>query len=127
MTTVVPGVEVSTIGKPEVVVFSVVGQIPPEHVSGAEELFRALIERGHRRFVIDLSRADYVSSNGVGIVVYYDKLLSKCRGRVVVVKAPPAVMERLGKFIIPALTVVDTRAEALALLGADERSAVGVE
>ena len=117
------GIEASVIGEPPVVALSGVGRIPPEKVSQAEFLIHTLIEHGRRRFVIDFSGMEYVSSEGVGIAVHYHMVLSACGGKLVVVKGPPSVMERIGRFIIPVLRVVDTRAEALALFGVDERSA----
>ncbi|GEM_PF-5818433 len=116
------GIEVSVIGEPPVVVFAVIGQVSPEGLSRAEYQLNSFVRSGRRRVVIDLTAADYVSSEGVGVAFHYHMILGSCGGRLVVVKGPPSVMNRIGRFIIPALTVVDTKAEALEMLGVDERS-----
>ena len=117
MRTDIPGVRVALVGKPEIVVFSIVDRIPAEQLSRAEEIFRGLIQQGHRRFVLDLSAADIISSNGVGLAVYYHKVLRELDGQMVVVKGKPALMERIGAFIEPVIRTVGTREEAIALLG----------
>ncbi len=119
----IPGVTVSFAGKPEIVVFSVVDRIPPECISLAEDAFNQLVQRGHKFFVLDLSEARYIGSNGVGIVAYYRTILGQRGGKIVVVKAPPSVMAKIAPFIKGVLQVVDSREEAIALLQTSEYSA----
>jgi anti-sigma B factor antagonist len=100
-----------------VLVFSVVGQVPQEHFSRAAEALRELIEEGrHRRVVLDLSEADYISSAGIGAAVYYREYLERHHGKLVVVKGPPAVMKAVLPFIQSVIQIVETREEAVALL-----------
>jgi anti-anti-sigma regulatory factor len=124
MSNAIPGTEISVVGEPPVVVVSVIGHIPPEELSRAEDAYRKLIGPGRSRFLLDLSRADRVSSRGVGVVLYYHMLLSKSGGRLAVVRGNPEIMRKIGSFISPVLPVVATRAEGLALLAAAEPSAV---
>jgi len=124
MSTAIPGAEISLVGEPPIVVISIVGHIPPEEVSHAEDVYRKLMQPGRSRFLLDLSGADRVSSRGIGLILYYHTLLSRSGGRLAVVKGSPAVMQKIGRFLSSVLPVVDTRAEGLALLGADVRSAV---
>ena len=113
----IPGVRVALVGKPEVVVFAIVDRIPAEQLSRAEEVFRDLIQQGHRRFVLDLSAAEAISSNGVGLAIYYHKVVSELNGQMVLVKGKPALMAKVGDFIQPVMQIVGTREEAIALLG----------
>jgi anti-anti-sigma factor len=113
----IPGISIEHVGQPEVLIFSIVGQVPQEHFSRAAEAFRELIQQGrHRRVVIDLSEADYISSTGIGAAVYYQKYLERHHGKLVIVKGPPAVMKVVVPLIQSVIQIAETREEAVASL-----------
>jgi anti-anti-sigma factor len=115
----IPGVSICLVGKPEIAVFSVVGHVDRDCLSQAAKAFGELVEQGpHRLVVLDLSAAEYVSSTGIGVVAYYAKYLEEHHGKLVIVRGPDSVMKRVGPFLVPLVQVMDTRAEAIALLRA---------
>ena len=116
----IPGVKIAFLSDPNIVIFSVIDHIPLIHLSRAEDALRELVQKGHRRIVIDLSAANRISSNGVGIAVYYHIVLAQRNGKLVIVKAPESVMKRIWNFVQPAIPLADTVEDAIAILQGHE-------
>jgi anti-anti-sigma factor len=70
----------------DVLVWKLVGRIDADQIAPAEEAVLDYMKRGHRRLVIDLSGAEQISSNGIGLMLYYSKKLPEKGGCLVVVK-----------------------------------------
>ena len=76
----VRGLRVEHEGDPPVVVLRIVGRIDPLDLPFVEEAGKNLISGGEKRFVVDLSETEYISSTGVGLLLYYQHVLSQKGG-----------------------------------------------
>jgi hypothetical protein len=112
----VPGVRITYVGQGEIAVFSILDGVPADFVSHAAEALRDVICRGCRWVVVDLSSANCPSSGGAGLLFYYHKFLMERGGKLIVVSAPSSIMKDHRPFIEPAIPIVETCAEAIALL-----------
>ncbi len=113
----IPGFTIEFLFGREVAVASIVGSIPRELVSQAEEALRRVILGGCRRIVVDCSRADRISSTGIGAVVYYGHRLAAEGGALAVVSPPEPMRSRFAELRLDTmLPICETRAEALELV-----------
>jgi anti-anti-sigma factor len=71
----IPGFEVDRSGDGRVVILRIVGRVEPKDLHLVEEAGNHLVSAGHTRFVVDCSRAETVSSMGLGLILYYKNLL----------------------------------------------------
>ncbi|WP_353150620.1 STAS domain-containing protein [Pollutimonas bauzanensis] len=102
------------IGK--ILVVSTAGQINSANAAELESELLALVEQGEHRWVLDMGRLDYISSAGLRVVLLLAKRLKEKAGRLVLCSLQPHVHEVFDiSGFLAILTVVDTRAEALAL------------
>jgi anti-anti-sigma regulatory factor len=115
----IPGLEIEDVREGRILVVSVVGRILREDYDRAVEAFRdALV--GRRAVVVDGSRAEFLSSSGVGALVYYSRQVAQAGGLMVVVKPPESVIARVPSGVFGgAVRTCDTREEAVAILEAE--------
>lgn len=100
----------------EVLVVSTAGQINSANAAALESELLALVEQGEHRWVLDMGRLDYISSAGLRVMLLLAKRLKQKSGRLVLCSMQPHVHEVFDiSGFLSILTVVDTRAAALAL------------
>jgi stage II sporulation protein AA (anti-sigma F factor antagonist) len=100
----------------EVLVVSTAGQINSANAAALEAELLALVEQGEHRWVLDMSRLDYISSAGLRVMLLLAKRLKQGSGRLVLCGMQPHVHEVFDiSGFLSILTVVDSRATALAL------------
>jgi anti-anti-sigma factor len=115
-TAAIPGLVISDVCDGRILVVAVVDRIQTEHYDRALEAFRAALE-GRRAVIVDGSRCEYLSSNGLGALVYYSRKVAESGGRMVVVRPPEAVLRRLPTGVIGgAVAACDTLEEAVDVL-----------
>jgi anti-anti-sigma factor len=108
--------EISLLAERNTVVLTIAGRLAPEQTLDAEQtILEDYIRQGHRKVIVDLSKAEHISSTGIGLLLYYSRKLPKRGGRLVVVRPQGHVarvleMTRLDK----ALTLCETMEEAFA-------------
>ena len=101
----------------DIVVITLTGQVPREQVGVAEEIFLGLLKQGCRKYLADCSRAEHISTTGIGLLMYHLKTLRESHSRIVMVQPSASVSKHLEPFRFSALIpVCDTREEALQLL-----------
>jgi anti-anti-sigma factor len=101
----------------DIVVISVVGRVPREQIGEVEKTFLGLIKQGCRRFLADCSRAEHLSSTGVGLLMYHLKTIGDVGGRLVIVNLPASTRRSLEPMRLETfLTVCETREQALGIL-----------
>ncbi|GEM_PF-2541343 len=88
--------------------------------------YTALLEEGlksdHKQFVIDISDCEYISSNALGIMVYYHKLLRAKGGALIIVPPASAGVRAFAlRCIGVGIPLADTVADALAILREESR------
>ena len=99
----------------EVLVVSTAGQINSANAAELESQLMALVEQCEHQWVLDMGRLDYISSAGLRVVLLLAKRLKQHSGRLVLCSLQPHVHEVFDiSGFLAILTVVDTRAEALA-------------
>lgn len=102
-----------------VLVVSTAGQINSANAAEVEAKLLAWVEEGERLCVLDLSQLDYISSAGLRVVLMLAKRLKQNSGQLVLCSLQPHVLEVFDiSGFLSILTVVDSRANALAQLGA---------
>ncbi|HOX05260.1 MAG TPA: STAS domain-containing protein [Planctomycetota bacterium] len=104
------------VGRGGVTVVRPAGWMTADGATELEEHLKRLIDEGQKRIVVDLSSAHFVGSTGLGVLIYYRKLLED-RGGCFLLACPTSSIRRilfttrLGK----ALENCDTVAEAVQL------------
>ncbi len=104
------------------VVIRVKGAMDRKDIPSAEEGAMSLIDHGYLHLVVDLSETESVSSTGLGLILYYQTMLKKKRGSMVLVRprgAPAGTLKLLK--LDKVLSICDSLEEALQLA----RSAAG--
>jgi stage II sporulation protein AA (anti-sigma F factor antagonist) len=102
------------IGK--VLVVSTAGQINSANAAQLESELLTIVEQGEHQWVLDMGQLDYISSAGLRVVLLLAKRLKQNAGRLVLCNLQPHVHEVFDiSGFLSILTVVDTRATALAL------------
>lgn len=111
----IPGFETERTPEGDVVIARVVGRVAPDDVPRAEEAGKGLVAGGLCRMVVDLSRAEGISSTGIGLIVYYRNVLSR-RGGGLVLAGPHGVVLRAirGVKLEKTVPIFDTVDEAVA-------------
>jgi len=110
----IEGLEIVYPPDPHTIVLCLVGRMPGEAIPQAEELCKGLMEKGRPWVVIDLSRASYISDEGVGMLAFYDGYLRSLGGGMAVVAPPPSVVSNIHKFnLARAVNWCQTRDQAL--------------
>ncbi len=108
----IPGLEVETVRDGRVLVVSVVGRIGQTDYDRAVESFRQAVS-GHRWVIVDGTRTEYLSSNGIGILIYYGREVAAGGGEMVVVAPPEGVLGSTATVILSqALHLFDRREDA---------------
>jgi len=102
----------------EVLVVAPEGQINSGNAAGIEADLLSHVEKGERRFVLDMSNLNYISSAGLRVVLVLAKRLKQASGALALCAMQPHVREvsDISGFLA-ILTVVDTRQEAVAKVG----------
>jgi stage II sporulation protein AA (anti-sigma F factor antagonist) len=91
------------------------GQINSANAGGIEAELLGQVEKGERKVVLDFSGLDYISSAGLRVVLLLAKRLKQQAGSLVLCGMQPHVHEVFDiSGFLGILTVVDTRAAALA-------------
>jgi anti-anti-sigma factor len=104
----------------DVVVISVIGRVAHDQLGRIDEAFVRLRKQGYRKFVGDCSRAEHLTSTGVGLLIYHLPQVRGEGGRLVLVRPPQSVTSHLEPLRLEAFApVCATRAEALELLRRD--------
>jgi stage II sporulation protein AA (anti-sigma F factor antagonist) len=99
----------------EILVVCPEGQINSANAAGIEAELLGQVEKGERHVVIDFSGVDYISSAGLRVVLLLAKRLKQQAGSLVLCGMQPHVHEVFDiSGFLAILTVVDTRAAALA-------------
>ncbi|ALM85045.1 STAS domain-containing protein [Bordetella sp. N] len=95
------------------------GQINSANAGAIEAELVALVDKGERQVVLDMSRLNYISSAGLRVVLVLAKRLQQQDGSLVLCDMPSHVREvfDVSGFLV-ILTVTDTREQALARLTA---------
>jgi len=112
-----PGMRFEFPYEDDIAVISVVGRVPREQIGEAEKAFLGLLKQGCRRFLADCSRAEHLSSTGVGLLMYHLKTIREVGGRLVIVNLPASTRRSLEPMRLEAfVTVCETREQALRIL-----------
>ncbi|CAB3658108.1 STAS domain-containing protein [Achromobacter sp. SIMBA_011] len=99
----------------EVLVVSPEGQINSGNAAGIEADLLSHVEKGERRFVLDMSNLNYISSAGLRVVLVLAKRLKQASGALALCAMQPHVREVFDiSGFLAILTVVDTRQDAVA-------------
>jgi len=70
-------------------VLELVGRAIDVDVEKFSKKLQSVYKKGADRIVIDLSKTNFVDSHGLGIIVYYNTLMSKERRQLVVLNSNP--------------------------------------
>jgi anti-anti-sigma factor len=96
-----------------------VGRVARDSIPDIEDTVRGHIERGCRQVVVDLSRGEGISSTGIGLMVYYSRMLASKGGHLVFVRPTGAAWRALTAAKADgALEIYDTLEEAVAATAA---------
>lgn len=102
----------------QIVFVSVTGDLDLWHAPALEQRLGACLERGQRGIVVDLSRASFLDSSGLGALTNSMRRIERKGGRLVIINTDPQmrrVFELTG--LRRVLSVVPDRSQALALIG----------
>ncbi len=102
--------DLSLLPERDLVILSIEGRLAPNQTVEAEQaILEEYVRQGHCKVIVDLSEAEYVSSTGIGLLLYYSKKLPKRGGCLVVVGAQGHVARVLQlTHLDRALTLCDT-------------------
>ena len=89
----VPGLEFETFPDRRVVIGRILGGVSPADLSAAEKRIRELLDLGFVKVIADLSRAERLGSNALGLLAWYRTELAK-RGGMLILVNPPTVLRR---------------------------------
>ncbi len=99
----------------DTLIASVAGQVNSANAGNLESQLLQLVALGEHRLVLDLSRLDYISSAGLRVALMLAKRIREQGGRLAFYGMQPHVHEVFDiSGFLAILTVVDTRADALA-------------
>jgi anti-sigma B factor antagonist len=90
-----PALRIETMQHHEVLVLKPIGWVAADGHVAMEEKLQELVAEGHRWMVVDLSAAHFVSSTGLGVFLYYHKVLAEKGGRLVLAAPGGAVSKML--------------------------------
>jgi anti-anti-sigma factor len=110
----VPSLRIEMIQHNDVLLFKPIGWIATDgHVVMEEKLHEAFAQ-GHRRIVVDLSAAHFVSSTGLGVFLYFKQVLEDAGG-VLVLAAPGGAVQKMliAANLDQALTICPSVAEGV--------------
>ena len=101
-----------------ITIFRPIGWVGLENHHLLDERMKAIMDKGNRRIVIDLSQVHFVSSTGLGVFLYYRHVLED-RGGCLLLAAPSAEMWKMlsSARLTQALQVCATLKDALAKAG----------
>lgn len=102
----------------QIVFVSVTGDLDLWNAPALEQRLGACLERGQRWIVVDLSRAAFLDSSGLGALTNSMRRIERKGGRLVIINTDPQmrrVFELTG--LKRVLSVVPDREQALALIG----------
>ncbi|HOX06622.1 MAG TPA: STAS domain-containing protein [Planctomycetota bacterium] len=92
----IPGFRMDTVPGGRAVVVTIEGEVPRGAVSQANEDLLDLLGGECRYLILDCSRMTGVSSQGLGLVVYFASTLKRKGGAMLMVPPPAEVMRRIG-------------------------------
>lgn len=72
-------------GVPQIVLLSIKEDLDATHASQLLKTLKELVEQGHLKIIIDLSKIDFVSSSGIGVLASTGKNLAESSGKLMVV------------------------------------------
>lgn len=94
------------------------GQINSANAAAVEAALIQHIENGQNKLVLDLAGLDYISSAGLRVMLLVAKRLKQQTGALALCNIQPHVREVFDiSGFLAILTVVESRADALALMG----------
>jgi anti-anti-sigma factor len=109
------GIDLKLMPSKRAMVCRLVGRAGREDIAPTEEAVRLLVGAGYRSLVVDLSDAEHVSSTGLGLMLYYKKILRERGGSLSVVRPPDHVARMLALINLDkVLQICSTLDEALA-------------
>ena len=101
-----------------VVVVKLIGWLTEENRDELEEQFRTSVDRGCRRFVVDLSSTHFLDRTGLAVFAFYQHR-TKAKGGCLILASPSGSARQmiLAGSLHKLLPVCETLAEALELAG----------
>jgi stage II sporulation protein AA (anti-sigma F factor antagonist) len=91
------------------------GRINGSNAGELEETLLTLLNKGTQKFILDFGGVDYISSAGLRVVLLVAKQTAATTGTLVLCSMQPGVFEVFEMCgFVDILTIVDTRAAALA-------------
>lgn len=72
-------------GTQQIVLLSTKEDLDATHASQLLETLKEVLEQGHLKIIIDLSKIDFVSSSGIGVLASTGKNLAQSSGKLMVV------------------------------------------
>jgi anti-sigma B factor antagonist len=90
-----PALRIETTRQNDVLIFRPVGWVAADGHVVMEEKLQQAFANGHRRVVVDLSSAHFVSSTGLGVFLYFKQVLEDAGGRLVLAAPGGAVRKML--------------------------------
>ncbi len=79
----------------DITVFRPVGWVRLDNHHIIDERLKDLVDQGHRRFVVDLSMAHFVSSTSLGVLLFYRQSLEAKGGCLLLAAPSPAIWKML--------------------------------
>jgi anti-sigma B factor antagonist len=117
----IPGFRVEWSADRRVAILRIMGHIAPQDLACVEEAGNRMVAAGARHFVVDVSGAELISSTGIGLILYYRKILAGRAGSISVAGAHGTVRRLLEAARLDrAVPVYDTVAAALAAVDQDD-------
>ncbi|HOX04784.1 MAG TPA: STAS domain-containing protein [Planctomycetota bacterium] len=108
-----PALKVEMTRQNDVLLFRPIGWIAADGHALLEEKLHTAFAEGHRRIIVDLSAAHFVSSTGLGVFLYFKQILDDAGGRLVLAAPGGSVCKMLAAANLDkALTICASVAEA---------------
>ena len=114
MDVAIPGLEIELLDGGQIAVFNISGEVPRDCYSDINEMLHRLVTKGCRALIGDCSRAERITSTGVGFMSFYSNYLHERGGVLAVARPPEAVMRQIAHTNIEEVVpFFDTRDQAL--------------
>mgnify|MGYP001766888221 CR=1 FL=1 len=105
----------------KVAYLSVAGALDAHTFERLKQTIDVDLSQGVRRFILELSRLDFISSAGINLLTATNKIAREKSGGLVLLRVNPKVSQILDVLCLASLfTMSDTRDEAIRLLGVAE-------
>ena len=113
-----PSLRIETVQHNDITVFRPIGWVGHDNHHVLDERLMALVDKGQRRIVVDLSMVHLVSSTGMGVFLFYRQALEE-KGGCLILAAPSAEVWKMlsAAGLTRALEICTTVKEALSRAG----------